>query len=305
MAMTMGTRVQRCFQLLLAENGNIGAITDEKLTITRIIEGSAADGILLPGDKIVRINDTEVFSQVHLASLLLSSGPTVRLIVMRDSDSELRHTKEAKRRNDKSASKPSDFIEPGCSSKEVTICLDSKTRRKLGLGIKDCCRMVIVSRTDPDSVSADLLKEGDTIVEIEGHKTRNKDDARSLLLNSLKKKGKVTLKILRAESKEMQKYVSDRVDGSKSDRSTNQPSVVMKSDVVEIAQRERRRLLERNNPSPLRGILSQRRSPSPLRAAIDIRHQSTYIGKDDSDCDRQRNVHTKMHHPIGELFPLI
>lgn len=69
---------------------------------------------------------------------------------------------------------------------EVTICFNGKARRKLGLGIKDYCRTVIVSRTDPDSVSADLLKEGDTIVEIEGHKTRNKDDARSLLLNSLK-----------------------------------------------------------------------------------------------------------------------
>lgn len=57
--------------------------------------------------------------------------------------------------------------------------------------------------------------------------------------------------------------------------------------------------------SPLRGILSQRRSPSPLRAAIDIRHQSTYIGKDDSDSDKQRNVDPKMDNPLGEIFPLI
>lgn len=67
----------------------------------------------------------------------------------------------------------------------------------------------------------------------------------------LQKKGKVTLKILRAESEEVQKRVSDRVHSSKSDRSANQPSVVMKSDVIEIAQRERRRLLECNNVSKI------------------------------------------------------
>lgn len=42
----MGTRVQRCFELL-TESGNIGAITDEKLNIITITRGSAADGILL------------------------------------------------------------------------------------------------------------------------------------------------------------------------------------------------------------------------------------------------------------------
>uniref|UniRef100_A0A0M3JBX7 PDZ domain-containing protein n=1 Tax=Anisakis simplex TaxID=6269 RepID=A0A0M3JBX7_ANISI len=54
------------------------------------------------------------------------------------------------------------------------------------LGIKDCHHAVIVSRTDPGSVAAELLKKGDTITNIEGYKTTNKDDARSLLLNSLK-----------------------------------------------------------------------------------------------------------------------
>lgn len=75
-------------------------------------------------------------------------------------------------------------------------------------------------------------------------------------LPRLQKKGKVTLKVLRAESEEAQKHASDRVCSPKSDRPANQPSVVMKSDVIEIAQRERRRLLEGNNVNEIRYFLS-------------------------------------------------
>lgn len=69
----------------------------------------------------MRINDTEVCSQAHLASLLLSSGPTARFIVMRDSDSERQHedAEETKPDNDKSVSHPSDFIECGYSLKVI------------------------------------------------------------------------------------------------------------------------------------------------------------------------------------------
>ncbi|VDM49326.1 unnamed protein product [Toxocara canis] len=184
----MGTRMQCSFELL-TESGIIGAVTDDKLTIVTTSPGSAAHGILLPGDTIVKINDIKVCSQAHLASLLLSSGPALRFVVLRDTDSEHQHSEDSKKaevHHDENKANPSEWVVGGYRFKEVTICFNGKTERKLGLRIKDYCRMVIVSHTDPNSVSAELFKEGDTIVEIEGQKIRNKDDARSLLLSSLK-----------------------------------------------------------------------------------------------------------------------
>ncbi|VDK18052.1 unnamed protein product [Anisakis simplex] len=70
---------------LLAEDGKLGAITDDSLRVTAILAGGAADGKLFPGDVILTVNGEQIKSRDQLESLMLSPDSVTKIKLSRSS----------------------------------------------------------------------------------------------------------------------------------------------------------------------------------------------------------------------------
>ncbi|VDP09924.1 unnamed protein product [Heligmosomoides polygyrus] len=109
---------------------------------------------------------------------------------------------------------------------------------KLGLGIKHYQNRVLVSRSDPGSLSSTQLAVGDHIIDIDGVPVTDKDVARDLLIKALQEKKEVSSVIERPETMEAKHWTQQAL----ATQINQPPSVQMNSDVRAIAARERARL---------------------------------------------------------------
>ncbi|KAF8367654.1 hypothetical protein PRIPAC_85483 [Pristionchus pacificus] len=69
---------------------------------------------------------------------------------------------------------------------------------KLGLGIKHFQNRVLVSKTDPASISAECLKIGDHVTDVNGQPVTDKGVARRMIVKAILSTGETSLLIARA-----------------------------------------------------------------------------------------------------------
>uniref|UniRef100_A0A9J2PJE9 PDZ domain-containing protein n=1 Tax=Ascaris lumbricoides TaxID=6252 RepID=A0A9J2PJE9_ASCLU len=247
---------------LINDGRGIGADTDERLHVIAIGQGGPADGKLQLGDVILAINDISITSKSHLENTILSVGSSIKVRVSRaGGDSSNAHNVEP--------------VENDCTAMtEVILKYTVGSKQKLGLGVSSVNDKIRVSKVLRGSVADDLLHEGDIIDEIDGVRPTSKEHTRNLLVGALKKNGQVVLK------------VTCLLCGEKKG---DEPSVMMKSDVLEIAQRQKERLLNlrgENKPA-IRGILGRYTRPpdqrDDKRLNVETEHHSLMIGMDPVD----------------------
>uniref|UniRef100_A0A0M3JXY8 PDZ domain-containing protein n=1 Tax=Anisakis simplex TaxID=6269 RepID=A0A0M3JXY8_ANISI len=135
--------------------------------------------------------------------------------------------------------------------------------------------VIAVSKLVEASVAEGVLHEGDIIVTINGDAPKSKEDTRSMLVKALKNTGQATLKV---------SCIFD------AERNSDEPSVMLNSDVLEIAKQQQERLLnakpELEQAAP-RGILGHYTQLSEAkeqkRLNVEQDHQSLMIGMDPVD----------------------
>ncbi|KHN82910.1 hypothetical protein Tcan_14209 [Toxocara canis] len=243
---------------LTSDGKTFGVQIDESLQIIAIAEDGAAKGKLMVGDVVLAVNDIPISSLSHLENTINSAGSSIKVRISR-ADGNMNDAGNG------------DLDTPVT---EVTLKYTAASKQKLGLGVCIENGEIYVSKVMAGSIADDLLHEGDIINEIDGVKPTSKENTRNLLISALKKNGKAVLKVRCIMSPEQK---------------NDEPSVMMNSDVLEIAQRQKERLLNTKQESKpaVRGILGRYTGPSEQREQkrlnVEADHQSLMIGMDPVD----------------------
>ncbi|KAK6759102.1 hypothetical protein RB195_016365 [Necator americanus] len=104
---------------------------------------------------------------------------------------------------------------------------------RFGLGIKHYRNMVIVSKVEKGTLSADAMKVGDHIIDVNGIPVTDKNVAKSLIIRSLQTDGTVNMIVERAVDPAALALVEGYLTASQ----LQPPSITMASDVKSIVQR--------------------------------------------------------------------
>ncbi|VDM42295.1 unnamed protein product [Toxocara canis] len=281
---------------LTSDGKTFGVQIDESLQIIAIAEDGAAKGKLMSlyyiliyhtqqltssvtefyalicipfqvGDVVLAVNDIPISSLSHLENTINSAGSSIKVRISR-ADGNMNDAGNGDLDTPVTVSCLYIFIT------EVTLKYTAASKQKLGLGVCIENGEIYVSKVMAGSIADDLLHEGDIINEIDGVKPTSKENTRNLLISALKKNGKAVLKVRCIMSPEQK---------------NDEPSVMMNSDVLEIAQRQKERLLNTKQESKpaVRGILGRYTGPSEQREQkrlnVEADHQSLMIGMDPVD----------------------
>ncbi|KAH7730100.1 PDZ domain-containing protein [Aphelenchoides avenae] len=244
-------------------NGGVGFDVDQQSVVIRVTPGGPADGKVQVGDKVVRLFGETVQSGAHFNALLLNRAinPVVLAVFRKD------ERKDGK-----------DGARLGYEFKNIVLVWNPHSGQKLGLAIKSHEGSVFISTVEPSSLCSLHLVEGDRVILVDGKPATNKDTARQLIVQGFQQNHRVTLLVERAID-----------DAAKSEASAvlsavtnHDPSVVMNSDVLEIAKRQKERL-ERKDVvqagKPLLRAPGDDKTPA-AHVAIKDAHNSKAIGMD-------------------------
>ncbi|KHN85624.1 hypothetical protein Tcan_08461 [Toxocara canis] len=265
-----GTAKQMTVVIPMEEGEPLGAVPNDKLIVVKVQAGTLAEGKLMVGDQILKVNDQAIRDTNHFFQLLRYAPPAAALLIIRD---EKKAEELAARVN--IPAERAKYITRRDGFCYLMMRLDWKPGGpKLGLGIKHYQNRVLVSRCDPNSLAAQQLQIGDHLIDIDGTPVTDKDVCRQLLLKSLQKQRYVTSVVERPDTMEAKCWVQSALAAS----AAQAPSVAMNSDVREIAARERAKL--KSNPTqPKKGILG--RSAGARRVNImDSKHDEFVIASD-------------------------
>ncbi|TKR60509.1 hypothetical protein L596_027745 [Steinernema carpocapsae] len=254
----------------MEEGEPLGATPNEKLVVTKVQNGTLAEGKLRIGDQILKVNNIAIQDTNHFFRLLRYAPPNARLTVCRDS----KKAEELEARIHIPADRAK-LIQRRDGFLYQLVKIDWKPGGpKLGLGIKHYQNRVLVSRADPGSLAATQLLVGDHIIDIDGKPVTDKDVARELLLKALQSTGCVTSVIERPESMEAKHWVQTALAAT----AAQPPSVQMNSDVRDIAAKERQRLKAKAEQPKKASILG--RTAAPRKVSIVAGQGEHYIASD-------------------------
>ncbi|KAE9413411.1 hypothetical protein Angca_000826 [Angiostrongylus cantonensis] len=247
----MGDEAEKMdIEIPMEEGEPLGATPNDKLIITKVQEGTIADGKLKIGDQILKVNGQSITDQNSFFKALRFAPPVARLSIIRQENYQKKAEElEARVRIPEARAK---LIQRRDGFAYFLAKLVWQPNGpKLGLGIKHFQNRVLVSRCDPGSLSATQLAVGDHIIDIDGVPVTDKDVARDLLIKALQEKKEVTAVVERPETLEAKHWTQQALVTQVS----QPPSVHMNSDVRAIASRQRAKVKE-PKPAP-RSILRQ------------------------------------------------
>jgi len=225
----------------------LGATPNDKLVIIKVQPGTVAEGKLKIGDQIVKINEHDVKDTNEFFRRLRYAPPLARLHIIRD-EKKADEVKQRVHIPDERAK----LIQRRDGYEYLMVKIEWKRGGpKLGLGIRHFQNRVLVSRCDPNSLSAAEMRTGDHIIDVDGKPVTDKDVARELLLKSLQTNGFATMVIERPDSMEAKQWTQTALTTSPQ----QPPSVAMNSDVRDIAARERAKV-KNAAPGAKKGILA-------------------------------------------------
>lgn len=229
----------------LEEGEPLGATPNDKLTITKVQPGTAAEGRLNVGDQILKINGFPLTDSNDFFRRLRFAPPMARLTILRGGEK----AKELLERVHIPTDREKLIQRRDGYSYELAKLTWAPGGPKLGLGIKHYQNRVLVSRADPNSLAASCLMVGDHLIDIDGTPVTDKDVARDLLLKALQTKGQVTSVIERPVTAEAKHWVQNALTA----QTAAPPSVQMNSDVRAIAAKQRAALASKANivPKPI------------------------------------------------------
>ncbi|GMT27802.1 hypothetical protein PFISCL1PPCAC_19099, partial [Pristionchus fissidentatus] len=253
----------------MEEGEPLGATPNDKMVITKVQSGTLAEGKLKIGDQILRVNDTVIKDTHHFFALLRFTPPCARLLVFRDE----KKAEELASRVHIPADRERNITRRDGFSYELAKMVWKAGGPKLGLGIKHFQNRVLVSKTEPGSISEGCLKIGDHIVDINSQPVTDKDVARGILVKALQAHGEVTMVIERPETMEAKHWTTRALTV----QAVQPPSVQMNSDVRDIAQKERNRLAAKVGKE-IKSILGGQKRPAAV--AIDDRQFGHVIASD-------------------------
>ncbi|KAF8383655.1 hypothetical protein PRIPAC_72797 [Pristionchus pacificus] len=168
-------------EIPMEEGEPLGATPNDKMIVTKVQAGTVSEGKLKIGDQILRVNDTVIKDTHHFFALLRFAPPCARLAIFRDE----KKAEELASRVHIPADRERNITRRDGFSYELVKMTWKAGGPKLGLGIKHFQNRVLVSKTDPASISAECLKIGDHIVDINGQPVTDKDVARGILVKGL------------------------------------------------------------------------------------------------------------------------
>ncbi|GMS98909.1 hypothetical protein PENTCL1PPCAC_21084, partial [Pristionchus entomophagus] len=253
----------------MEEGEPLGATPNDKMIVTKVQAGTISERKLKVGDQILRVNDTVIKDTRHFFAQLRFAPPCARLAIFRDE----KKAEELTSRLHIPADREPNITRRDGFSYELVKMVWKEGGPKLGLGIKHFQNRVLVSKTEPASISAENLKIGDHIVDINGQPVTDKDVARGILVKGLQARGEVTMVIERPETMEAKHWVQRALTV----QTAQPPSVRMNSDVRDIAQKERARLAAKVGKE-LKSILGGQKRPAAV--AIDDRQLGHIIASD-------------------------
>ncbi|KAK6725917.1 hypothetical protein RB195_004314 [Necator americanus] len=247
-------------EIPMEEGEPLGATPNDKLVITKVQEGTIADGKLKIGDQITKVNGQPITDQNSFFKALRYAPPVARLTIIRDQKKA--EELEARIRIPEARAK---LIQ----RRDGYVYFLAKivwqpNGPKLGLGIKHFQNRVLVSRCDPGSLSATQLAVGDHIIDIDGVPVTDKDVARDLLIKALQEKKEVSAVVERPETMEAKHWTQQALVTQIS----QPPSVQMNSDVRAIAARERARVKQPKQQP--KSILRQSQNTKPIQISEDV-----------------------------------
>ncbi|CAJ0588962.1 unnamed protein product [Cylicocyclus nassatus] len=153
---------------------------------------------------------------------------------------------------------------------------------RFGLGIKTYRNLVIVSRVEPGTLSADALQVADRIVDVNGKPVSDKDVAKTLILRSLQADGSVNMIVERA----VEPAAKATMEGYLNASLYQPPSVAMASDVKSIVQRYFEKLKKGPSAKPVPALRRSNREYGRVQFQEGATHKSVQIG-----VDHQSKVH--------------
>ena len=167
----------------------------------------AAKAGLKPGDVILSVDETEVGSPKELARIIASYAPEtqVALNVVRDGKEEevkvkLGKLPEPQRRAEAPVVDEDDEVKP-------------TTFEDLGLGLSDSANGVVIAEVEPGSVADEKsLSEGDVVVSVNGHATKDVREVGAALAEAMEDDRKAVL--FQVRSGERSRFVALPVDKS-------------------------------------------------------------------------------------------
>ncbi|GMR50170.1 hypothetical protein PMAYCL1PPCAC_20365, partial [Pristionchus mayeri] len=256
-------------EIQMEEGEPLGATPNDKMIITKVQAGTLSEGKLQIGDQILRVNDTIIKDTHHFFALLHFAPPCARLLIFRDE----KKAEELMSRVHIPADRERNITRRDGFSYELVKMAWKAGGPKLGLGIKHFQNRVLVSKTDQGSTSAECLKVGDHIVDIDSQPVTDKDVARGILVKGLQAHGSVTMVVERPETMEAKHWTQRALMV----QAVQPPSVQMNSDVRDIAQKERGRLASKVGKQ-IKSILGGQKRPAAV--AIDDRQFGHVIASD-------------------------
>ncbi|CAJ0945714.1 unnamed protein product, partial [Mesorhabditis belari] len=218
-------------EILIEEGEPLGATPNDKLTITKVQEGTVAEGHLQVGDQILKLNGFPLNNANDFFRRLRFAPPVARLTILRGGEK----ARELATRVHIPADREKLIQRRDGYAYELAKLNWAPGGPKLGLGIKHYQNRVLVSRADPGSLAAACLQIGDHLIDIDGTPVTDKDVARDLLLKALQTKGEVASVIERPVSGEAKHWIQQAL----ATQTAAPPSVQMNSDVRAIAARQR------------------------------------------------------------------
>ncbi|MFH4982268.1 hypothetical protein AB6A40_008977 [Gnathostoma spinigerum] len=286
------TRDIHCIKLV-SPSGNFGFTTNDHLSVIRVEAGSVADGRIQVGDVVLGVNGEDTRTVMEMASAILLADGIAWFRIGRKStvlpDSCRKTETPTKNQNIYNLRDVvRHYTKSHMKLKNITVVSSSEghSEGKVDVTVED--NKVCISRITAGSIYEKFLKSGDIIMEINGQKVNTQSMVADLMENSLNKDGKVNLRIIRLDSEDGE---LNSCSTCSSVLTTASLSVVMKSDVIRIAQRERKRFMEEEHKKTGKGILKRHSSPSPIRVSVDTNRREISIGCDDPSGIPLRSVY--------------
>ncbi|KHJ95712.1 PDZ/DHR/GLGF domain protein, partial [Oesophagostomum dentatum] len=221
-------------EIPMEEGEPLGATPNDKLIITKVQNGTIAEGKLRIGDQIIKVNGQPISDQNNFFKALRFAPPVAKLTIIRDQKKaeELEARVRIPEARAKLIQRRDGYVY------FLAKLVWQPSGPKLGLGIKHFQNRVLVSRCDVGSLSATQLAVGDHIIDIDGVPVTDKDVARDLLIKALQEKREVTSVVERPDTMEAKHWTQQALVT----QVCQPPSVQMNSDVRAIAARERARV---------------------------------------------------------------
>ncbi|CAD6198652.1 unnamed protein product [Caenorhabditis auriculariae] len=212
----------------MEEGEPLGATPNDKLVITKIQNGTIAEGKLRIGDQIKEVNGRKINDTTEFFRALRYAAPAVHLTVLRDEKKaeELEARVNIPEERAKLIQRREGFVY------ELATLIWQTNGPKLGLGIKHYQNRV------------QCLVLGDHLCDVDGVPVTDKDVAKDLLVKNIQEKGRVTFVVERPDSVEAKLWSKNALSANV----MQPPSVQMNEDVRAIAARERGLLKQRKTP---------------------------------------------------------